>query len=339
MENYDLDNLNELCSKINLLEYASKTMDFEKRGSDSYATHCCLHIDKTPSLFISPSKNLFHCFSCGKSGTIINWIMTFEHLSFPEAVQKVCVLTGADISHLKQCSALKIYKDIYRSSHSFDSNKKFDRPILDLSEINKFQDIVPSEWCDEGISPNIMKKYCIRVDEKANRIVYPVYDKDYHLIGFKGRTRYPDHKALKIPKYQNYQSIGTTDFFVGMKENISAIEKRNEIIIFEGIKSGLKLSSFGWGDNWVAAECSYLNEEQVKILIKLAVKDIVIAFDNDVQMQKIYGCTNNLRKFANVYVIRDRKFKKNRLLPENKMSPVDAGKEVWETLYNERIKL
>lgn len=337
---YDDDALLELCSKIDLLDYASKSMDFEKRGSDSYATHCCLHVDKTPSLFITPSKNLFHCFSCHVGGTIINWLMIFEHMSFDDAVKKVATMANVDIGNLRQCSALKIYKDISKMYRDTDSNKNIERRILSPSEIDSFADEVPDEWVDEGISIEVMKKYNIRIDHKTNRIVYPVYDNDGNLIGFKGRTRFKNYKTMKIQKYQNYTKIGTTDFLVGLKENKENIKKKNEIIIFEGIKSGMKVE--GWGyDNWSTSETGWLNDAQVRILIELGVKNVVIAYDNDVPIKKIYACTHILKRFTNVYAVTDRQSSKKRLLGDTKdgVSPCDRGKEIWETLYEERRKL
>ena len=336
---YDNDTLNEMCSKIDLLEYASKSMEFEGRG-DSYATHCPRHIDKTPSLIITPSKNLFHCFSCGCGGNILNWLMTFENMSFKDAVSKVANLTGTNIGKLSQCSALKFYKDVFRTQTVEYIHKSPDRVILDSSEIDKYIAETPIEWELEGIAPEIMNKYNIRIDTNANRIVYPVYDSDLNLIGFKGRTRFKNYKDMKIKKYQNYQKIGTTDFFIGMKENYENIKRKNEVIIFEGIKSGMKVE--GWGyDYWLSSETGWLNDAQVLILIKLGIKDVVIAYDNDVSISKIKECTEKLRRFTNVYVVTDRKNIKNRLLgsSDDKLSPCDKGKEVWETLYNEKWRL
>lgn len=337
--NYDSEALLELCSKIDLLEYASKNMEFEGRG-DSYAAHCPRHIDNTPSLVITPSKNLFHCFSCGCGGNILNWLMTFEKMSFKEAVDKVANLTGVDVGNLSQCSALKFYKDILRI-HTAEKKKSIsNRAILSPSEIDKYSTKIPVEWEDEGISAEIMKKYNIRIDENANRIVYPVYDNNLNLIGFKGRTRFKNYKEMKIKKYQNYQKIGTTDFFIGMKENYDNIKRKNEVIIFEGIKSGMKVEDWGY-DYWLSSETGWLNEEQVLILIKLGVKDVVIAYDNDVSVSKIKECTEKLRRFTNVYVVTDRKFVKNKLLgsSEDKLSPCDKGREIWETLYSEKWRL
>lgn len=339
MAKYDKDALRELCSKVDLFEYASKSFEFEKHG-DGFATNCPRHIDKTPSLIVTPGKNLFHCFSCGVAGNILNWLMIFEHLSFDDSVKKIGSLTGVDINNLKQCSALAVYKDMRGISQVQNKMIPTQRIILDENEIMKYLDESPQEWIDEGIDPEIMKRYSVRIDNRSNRIVYPVYDAEFNLIGFKGRTRFKNYKDMKIQKYQNYQKIGTTDFFIGMKENHDLILEKNEVIIFEGIKSGMKAEKWDYG-NWSSSETGWLNDEQVLILIKMGIRDVVIAYDNDVPIEKIRECTKKLRKFTNVYMVRDRKKKKDWLLgnPLDKLSPVDNGREVWETLYNERKRV
>lgn len=336
MTNYDREALDEMCSKVNLLEYAENSMEFKRNGNDSFVTRCTLHEDKTPSLSICPSKNMFHCFSCNKGGNIINWLMTFENMSFNDAVDKVGNLTGIDVKNLKQCESMKTFKEIKRLT---ENNKKgsIKRQILDESEIEKYKDEIPQEWVDEGIDPQVMKKFNIRIDDKANRIVYPVYDSEFNLIGIKGRTRYENFKLLGIPKYSNYHKIGTTDYFEGMKTTFEYIDNTKQCLVFEGLKSVMK--AYGWGYcNSIAAETSCLNEEQVKLLIQMKIKEVTICFDSDVEMKKIRDCTAMLRKFCNVYVVTDRRYIKNRLLGE-KEAPVDRGKEVFETLLSERRKL
>ena len=118
---------------------------------------------------------------------------------------------------------------------------------------------------------------------------------------------------------------------------MSDVLEKNEVIIFEGIKSGMKLSSFSNSNNWFASETSWLSDEQVILLIKLGIKDIVIAYDNDVTMKKIREVTVKLRRFANVFAVFDSKGILGK--KEEKLSPVDKGKEIWEILYKERIRL
>ena len=336
---YDNDALQELCSQIDLLEYASRSMEFKKVNNDSWSAHCTKHIDKTASLFITPTKQLFYCHSCHTGGNIINWLMEFECLNFNESVDKVANMVGKDIKNLKTCEALSYYKKIFRCLDC-NNNKKntVEREILPLDSINNFSTEIPTEWVEEGISETTIVKYEIRIDEKANRIVYPVYDNDLNLIGFKGRTRFKNYKEMRLQKYMNYNKIGTTDFFMGMKQNRESIIRNGKAIVFEGLKSVMKAVDYGY-DYCLAAETSCLNEEQIKILIRLGVKDIFIGFDSDVEFNDIVGSKNikKLKRFCNVYVIRD----KQRLLgkKEDKMAPVDKGKAIFETLLEQAVKI
>ena len=336
---YDNDALQELCSQVDLLEYASRSMEFKKVNNDSWSAHCTRHIDKTASLFITPTKQLFYCHSCHVGGNIINWMMEFEGLNFNDSVDKVANMVGKDIKKLKTCEALVYYKKIFRCLDCNDNKKiTIEREILPLDSINQFSDGIPLEWIDEGISDNAIRKYEIRIDEKSNRIVYPVYDNNLNLSGFKGRTRFKNYKEMRLQKYMNYTKIGTTDFFMGMKQNRESIIRNGKVIIFEGLKSVMKADDYGY-DYCLAAETSCLNEEQVKILIQLGVKDVFIGFDSDVEFSDIKANKNikKLKRFCNVRVIRD----KQRLLgkKEDKMAPVDKGREIFKTLLEQAVRL
>lgn len=337
MGSIDQDVLDEMCSKIDLLEYAEQTMEFKRRG-DVYFTSCPLHSDSDPSLCISPDKNLFYCHSCHAGGGVINWMMTYEKLKFQEAVAKIAKITGTEIKNTSTCDALKYFKELKKIAAQRIAKKVVNREILPDSWLDQFSKETPQEWVDEGISPEAMNEYGICIDKISNRICYPIYDNNDNLIGAKGRTRFKDFKELKIAKYNNYTKIQTTDFLVGTKQNRETIKQMGSVYIFEGIKSGLKLCSWGLPNNWLAAETSRLNEEQVKILVNMGIPEINIAFDRDVEMKEIKKCTQILGRFTNVYVIRDR-YNSNRLLAGDKDSPVDAGKDVWEQLVKEKVRI
>lgn len=167
----------------------------------------------------------------------------------------------------------------------------------------------------------------------SNRIVYPVYSNDDQLISIKGRTRFKNFKDLKIAKYMNYFAIGKLDYFQGMQQARSAIKESGEIIIFEGIKSVMKVDQWKF-HNAVSAETSKLNEYQIELLIKMQIRDVVIAFDQDVKIDKIRKCTELLKRFTNVWVVYD----KWSLLKE-KDSPCDQGEKIFRTLYERKIRL
>lgn len=333
MITYQQEQLREMCSKVNLLEYAQNVMEFKRSGHGTYVAHCPKHVDKTASLTIFEDQNRYYCFSCHRKGNILNFMKDYEGMSFNEAVERLAKMTGTEIKDLKQSDALGVFKRVARYE-----NKKADpvkHEVLPSDYMDRFSIISgePHEWIEEGIDPAVMERYGIRIDTKSNRIVYPVYDNDGNLIGVKGRTRFENYKLLGIPKYMNYTKIGTTDFFQGIQQASPHIFKRKEVIVVEGLKSVMKLA--GWGyENAIAAETSRMNDSQINLLIKMGVKDVVIAFDKDVSYQSVIGLTAKLRKFANVYAVID----KEDLLQE-KESPCDEGREVWERLYSARIRL
>ena len=282
---YSQESLEEMALKIDLREYAEKTVDFVKQSGDTQFAVCPFHEEKTASLAVTPE--IFHCFGCGKYGNLV---------TFDQAVQKVADITNSDIHEYIESETLSFYKMMGKINRK-KIRPVSDRNILDIDKdyYQKFKDEIPQEWVDEGILPEEMKKYEIRIDPMSNRIVYPVYSDDGKLISIKGRTRFKDYKQLNIMKYMNYYKLGLLDYFQGMKQAKPYIKDKKEIIIFEGIKSVMKVDAWGY-HNSVSAETSSLNEYQIELLVKMQIRDIVIAFDKDVSVNKIRKCTELLRK-------------------------------------------
>ena len=331
---YSQDVLEEMADQIDLLDYASKSVDFIKHSGNTYYAICPFHSEKTPSLAVNTDENFFHCFGCGRSGNIYKWIMWMDGLNFDQAVQKVANIIGLDAEEYTESESVAFYKLLNRLSTKKET--VVNRIILDIDKDynEKFIDEIPQEWLDEGISADEMKKYEIKIDPLSNRIVYPVRDVDFRLIGVKGRTRFKNFKELKIMKYMNYHKLGgRLDYFQGMMQAFDSIKETNEAIIVEGIKSVMKLDQFGY-HNAVAAETSTLSIYQIELLIRMQIRNVVIAFDKDVEMKKIQECVKLLKKFTNVYVVYD----KWNLL-DAKDSPCDKGIDTWKTLYERRVKL
>lgn len=330
---YSQEALEEMADQVDLLEYASHTVDFVKHSGATHYAVCPFHCEKTASLAVQSDDNFFHCFGCGRSGNIYTWIQLTEHLTFDQAVQKVANITNSDINDYVESESMSFYKLLNRLN-----NKKrtmVERTILNIdTDYNqKYKNEIPQEWLDEGISAETMKKYEIRIDSYSNRIVYPVRDANFQMIGVKGRTRFKDYKELGIMKYMNYNKLKILDYFTGMMQANDDVKKSGEIIIVEGLKSVMKLDQWGF-HNVVSAETSTLNEYQIELLIKMQVKNVVIAFDKDVKLKKIQDCVKLLKKFTNVYVVYDKWH-----LLKDKDSPPDEGESVWKTLYDRRIRL
>ncbi len=331
---YSQELLEEMANKVDLLDYARQSIDFTRHSGNTYYCLCPFHTEKTPSLAINTEENFFHCFSCGKSGNIYKWIQWTEGLTFDQAVKKVADITHSDVQDYMISETVAFYKLLNKTVKD-DKQNYIKRQVLDIKNDydEKFKKEFPQEWLDEGISTGEMEKYEIRIDPMSNRIVYPVYSNDDEFISIKGRTRFKDFKNLKIMKYMLYHKIIVLDYFQGMQQAREYVNNSREIIIVEGIKSVMKLDQWGY-HNTVSAETSKLNEYQIELLIRMKVRDVVIAFDKDVQMKKIHECTELLKKFSNVYVVYDKWG-----LLEDKDSPCDRGEATWNTLYERRMRI
>lgn len=209
--------------------------------------------------------------------------------------------------------------------------------VLSANELSKYSHEDVTEWIDEGILQEVMDLFEVRINDRDNRIVYPVYDINGNLINIKGRTRYKNYKELRIPKYINYYPIGTMDYFQGLNITLPFIKDQNEMIIFESVKSVMK--AYGWGyKNCASAEKHTITDEQLKLLVRLRV-NIVFAFDSDISYsdKDIKKTIDVLKRITNVYVIYDRKG----LLggKDAKNAPVDLSREIWEQLYFNKTKV
>lgn len=330
---YDDEMLQEINASVDLLEYVSQSIEMEKRGRD-YFGHCPLHVDNTPSFSITPSKNSYYCFSCGRSGGIIGYLMDYEHLRFDDAVDKAAKLGNMDLSKMCRSQTMTFLK---KTKNLMREKEQVVHEVLSANELSKYSHEDITEWIDEGILQEVMDLFEVRINDRDNRIVYPVYDINGNLINIKGRTRYKNYKELRIPKYINYYPIGTMDYFQGLNITLPFINDQNEMIIFESVKSVMK--AYGWGyKNCASAEKHTITDEQLKLLVRLRV-NIVFAFDSDISYsdKDIKKTIDVLKRITNVYVIYDRKG----LLggKDAKNAPVDLSREIWEQLYFNKTKV
>lgn len=330
---YDDEMLQEINASVDLLEYVSQSIEMEKRGRD-YFGHCPLHIDNTPSFSITPSKNSYYCFSCGRSGGIIGYLMDYEHLRFDDAVDKAAKLGNMDLSKMCRSQTMTFLK---KTKNLMREKEQVVHEVLSANELSKYSHEDITEWIDEGILQEVMDLFEVRINDRDNRIVYPVYDINGNLINIKGRTRYKNYKELRIPKYINYYPIGTMDYFQGLNITLPFIKDQNEMIIFESVKSVMK--AYGWGyKNCASAEKHTITDEQLKLLVRLRV-NIVFAFDSDISYsdKDIKKTIDVLKRITNVYIIYDRKG----LLggKDAKNAPVDLSREIWEQLYFNKTKV
>lgn len=336
MMRYNNEQLEELANKVDIVDLIGETEDLHKQGQN-YFIKCPFHSgDDTPSLCINPVTNRWHCFGCGAGSSVYDWLMQRDNINFPEALQKVCEMVGEEPSDYVESESITFLKQL-KKQKDVKSDSIIFRKTLDFTEdyLNKYDNELPQEWLDEGMTEEALRHYDVRIDPNANRIVYPVFDSDNNFIGIKGRTRIKAYKDLKIAKYINYYKIGTIDYFQGFQQAYPEIKNTKTVIIFEGIKSCIK--AWGWNiRNTVSSETAALSDGQLRLLIKNGFREVIFAWDTDQKVQSIARDSKiqMLKKFTSVSIVADKHGWLN-----YKDAPVDKGEVVFRKLLEERIRL
>lgn len=90
--------IERLKQQINILDVVESFIEIKKRGANHKA--CCpFHGEKTPSFTINPSKQIFNCFGCGAKGDAIKFVMDYEKVSYPEAIEKIAAITNFSLDY------------------------------------------------------------------------------------------------------------------------------------------------------------------------------------------------------------------------------------------------
>jgi len=326
-EVYDIEKIIEA---YDLLEYASRYTNLEERheGDNDFWGICPNpeHLEKTASFGVNIENDIqfFNCLGCHWHGTIIAFVMKMENLSYYKAVEKL----ANDMNMPKvEISSVQLVSRKFKVKRA----KKSEKVHIILPEDimgEKTEEI--TEWLQEGISSIVMDEFQVRKNKiQKESIEFPIWDNNGNIINISRRTTCPDYKELKIPKYVYYNKIGCLDFFYGWYQNQEFIKQKNEIVLFEGAKSVFKAIDYGYS-NACAILTSNMSTEQVKIIISNHIENVTFALDKGITPKKIAEMTTLLRHYCKVYYIDGRD------LLEDKDSPVDKGKAVFDTLYAER---
>ena len=322
--------ISELIDEVDLLEYVSQYTEFEEKNGEYWALSP-LKEENTPSFSINTDMNRFYDFSSGKGGNILTFIRCYNRCSVAEAEKILREYAGgtARAAPRQRMSAVKVARRFAPRKKRCKTPKTVVLPD-DYMERYRWRDDKMDIWRAEGISTESLLKYQVSYDEFSDRIVYPIRSMDGKIINVSGRTVDPEWKSKGLRKYTYFRELGALATIYGASENMESILQKKEIILFEGAKSVMLMDTWGV-HNTGAVLTSHLNPNQMAILAKLGVT-VVFALDKGIDAREDENI-KRLRRFVPVEYV----FDKDGLL-EDKMAPVDAGREVWETLYRGRCR-
>lgn len=297
--------ITELTERNDIVEVVSSYVQLSKRSGANLFGLCPFHSEKTPSFSVSPGKQIYHCFGCGKGGGVINFIMEVENLSFPEAVAFLAKRVGMplpeesnDRESRKRARMLALNKEAARFFYSQLSTpagaaacgymrqrqlspataRRFGLGFApdswnSLTDAMKEKGFTEFELADAGLVRR--GKSGGVYDTFRNRLMFPVIDVRGDVIGFSGRILGDGE-----PKYMN--SPETLVF--NKSRNLFALNlakksKCGYIILSEGNIDVASLHQAGF-DSAVASLGTSLTPEQARLLSRYT-DQVIIAYDND----------------------------------------------------------
>ncbi|MGC8954466.1 MAG: DNA primase [Fervidobacterium sp.] len=288
------DIIKKIKEKNDIVEVVSEYVNLQKIGSN-YRGLCPFHLETSPSFYVSPSRNIYHCFGCGASGDVIKFVQEIENISYIEAVRKLGERVGITVVMTEEDQIKALYYSFYKAIHrEYTSALRNSPNILEYLKKRGFSEREISLY-EFGFSPSdsqIPQKIAERMniqkgtlekfgfasnDPFAGRIVIPIKDDYGRVIAFGGRL-----VGEGVPKYINSQDTivfkksSTLFMFDTAKE---FIKETDYVIICEGYFDAMAFHRAGI-KNTVATLGTALTKHHLYKLKKLT-NNIVLAFDND----------------------------------------------------------
>lgn len=327
----------DIIAAVDMVEYISQYVDLEQKGRELWG-RSCFKEERTPSFSLDPEKKYFYDFSAGFGGNLVDFVMKHDNCTLAQAINKLKQYAhitedsnGSPVQRLSVVSVAKRYRSDKRAPPQCTAKILPDNYM----ERYEFRKDKLKIWADEGISYDTMYKFQVRYDAFDDRIVYPIRNLDGQIFCVSGRTCDEHYKEKGIRKYTYTTSIGALPALYGFWENRDAILSAKEAIIFEGCKSVLKSYDYGH-PNAIALLTSHVSPFQLESLIKIASFHgvrLVFALDSDVDITQDKNLMR-LKSYARIEWIKNR----DKML-QDKESPVDRGKDVFEKLYTMRERL
>jgi len=291
------DSIENLKNHIEIVDVISQFLELKKSGANFKA--CCpFHGEDTPSFVVSPSKQIFHCFGCGVGGDSIKFIMDYEKLSYPEAIEKLASMYNVALNYdnnykQQDTSIMDKVNDYYQKLLTTNDTAKeyLQSRGISANSIEKFE-IGYAPTSNETI--NFLKQNLLNladakdfgiIDNGQNglyarfiqRITFPIRALNDKIVGFGGRT-ITGHNAKYINSPQT-KIFNKSRLLYGYSLAKDNIYKKNQIIVTEGYLDVVMLHQAGF-NNAVATLGTALTQEHLPIL-KRGNPKIIVAYDGD----------------------------------------------------------
>ena len=334
--------IQQITSRIDIIDVVGEFVKLKKRGTN-YIGNCPFHNEKSPSFTVSPAKEIYKCFGCGKSGNTITFLMEHEKYSYVEALRWLAARYNIEIEETETSPAQKLAQQtadsLYAINHfamdfftkqywdteagetiaqSYMQHRGFLRPIVEKFKIGynpSERDSLAKALIQNQFNPELFARTGLVVerdggwqDNYRDRIIFPIHNTTGKIIGFGARQIAKNDRS---PKY-----INTPENEIYIKSRIlygsyfarTAIDKANECLLVEGYTDVVSLHQAGI-ENVVASGGTSLTIDQLR-LVKKYTQNLTIIYDGDAAGVKaaLRGLDMALEEGLNVQLV---------LIPDN----------------------
>ena len=307
------NSIQQILSRIDIIDVIGGFVKLKKRGTN-YLGLCPFHNERTPSFTVSPSKEIYKCFGCGKSGNTISFLMEHEKYSYVDSLRWLAIRYGIEIEETfasdEQRQQMQVADSLYIINNF--AQQFFTKTLFETDE---GRDIGLSYLKERGFREDIIKKFQLGYNPEARdgftkaaiagqyntelllktglvvnrndqlmdnyrgRVIFPVHNHSGKVLGFGARILKTNDRA---PKY-----INTPENEIYVKSKIlygsyfarQAIDKADECLLVEGYTDVISLHQSGI-ENVVASGGTSLTQDQLRLIRKYT-NNLTIVYDGD----------------------------------------------------------
>ncbi len=336
----DRETIDRIYAAANIVDIIGDYVTLKRKGAN-YQACCPFHNEKTPSFVVSPTKGLFRCFGCGKSGNAVTFIMQHESMSYPEALKLVAKRYGIEVKERERSQEEIIRNDnresmftlnlwaqeyfakyLTRESEGISVGLSYFRQSRGFSEatIAKFGlgfcpskgDVMSSEAQDAGYKTEFLLSTGLSIERESDRriydrfrdrVIFPVHNISGRIVAFGGRTLRTDKKVAKYQNSPESEIYSKKRELYGLFFAKRAIQQHDVVIMVEGYTDVISMHQAGI-ENVVSSSGTSLTVDQIRLIGRFT-KNITVIYDGDAAGVKaaIRGIDLILREGMNVRVV------------------------------------
>ncbi|MBQ3690679.1 MAG: DNA primase [Bacteroidales bacterium] len=310
----DRDTVQKILDSAQILDVVQDFMSLKRRGTN-YIGCCPFHNEKTPSLSVSPAKNIFKCFGCGASGSPVTFVMKHENMTYPEALKYLAKKYNITVQE-KEFTAEE--KQEHEERESMNIVNQFAQTFFtdQLFNTEEGRNIALTYFQERGFRPDTIEKFQLgysptnrqalvneatkkgyqtkflvktgliiekedgyKFDRFTGRVIFPIHGISGKVVAFGGRIMTNDKKQAKYVNSPESEVYHKSQVLYGIYQAKAEIVRKDKCYLCEGYCDVISMHQSGV-TNTVASSGTSLTPGQISV-IKRFTSNLTVIYDGD----------------------------------------------------------